>query len=176
MLADADLASTALRSSSMSKNPSTSLRPEILLGALRAGDERSRPARSMRIREGTKIRKGNVAGGKRRIEDMPCGLGGKTPPASGHRDDIDRRDRLAFAPGLDADVIIIEENDRNAVELEAMGDRQPVMTVHDEEFVLVNGDGLRPSLHAENLALEVVRTLGIDILSCNEAGKIQKAA
>nr|WP_244748771.1 hypothetical protein [Methylobacterium indicum] len=106
---------------------------------------------------------------------MPRRLGGKAPPASGHGDNVVGHDGLALAPGSDPHIFIIEEDGGNPSEAETTGDRQPVMSVHDEELAAVDTDRLSPSLLTQNSPFELPDTIRIGIFGRNQAGKIQEA-
>lgn len=96
-----------------------------------------------------------VAVGQALIKNMPRRLAGKFSAAARHRKDARRRDRLARAPALHPDGVVVQENRRHQRQLQAMRDCQPVMTVHYTEGILLRCDRNSPTARAKDLRLHL---------------------
>ncbi len=102
----------------------------------------------------TKLSQRDVASRRQAFENVTRRLAGEFSAAAGHRENHVGSDYLTLPPCLHPNGVVVQENDWEYFEVEALRNGEPVVPVHDEPIAPMGGDWPRPSTGLDDLVFE----------------------
>ncbi|WP_442967619.1 hypothetical protein [Rhizobium sp. BR 362] len=105
---------------------------------------------------------------------MACRLAGEFSAAARHLENHVGRDCLALPPCLNPNGIIVQKNDWQELEIEALRNGEPMVPVHDEPIVSMNGDRPCPPTGLDDLLFEFGHSVTVDFFGWSELPRVEK--